>query len=164
VDTEQPWVVNSLTLAATPTAVPLARALVRLSLNRWGFRGLVDDAELVVSELTTNAVQASSTDLALIRVRIGLFAATTRIEIWDRAEGKPQPRPMDEAAEGGRGLLLVEALSNEWGWYAREGRFGKVVWAELMLPHEPISPCGLPAHNGQDLFVLQRVRDGLKRL
>ena len=170
VDTEQPRVTNSLTLTATPTAVPLARALVRFSLNRWGFRGLVDCGELLVSELTTNAVQASRNELALIRAHISLFSATTRIEVWDRADGKPQPGQADEAAEGGRGLLIVEAVSAEWGWYAREGRFGKVVWAELKLPHEPTSPDGLPAHtplmarDGGDLVVLRRVRDGLKRL
>ena len=169
VDTEQPRVVNGLTLAANPTAVPLARALVRLSLNQWGFPDLLDDAGLLVSELTTNAVQASGV-LAFIRVHISLFTATTRIEVWDRGDGKPQPRPVDETDEGGRGLLLVEAMSVEWGWHAREGRFGKVVWAELKLPHEPVSPYGIrlpilpPVDNGRDLFVLRRVRDRLKRL
>jgi Histidine kinase-like ATPase domain len=169
VDTEQPRVVSGLTLAATPTAVPLARALVRLSLTQWGFPGLVDDAGLCVSELTTNAVQASGL-LAFLRVHIGLFTATTRIEVWDRSDGKPQPRLVDEADEGGRGLMLVEAISAQWGWYARAGRFGKVVWAELKLPHEPVNPYGmrLPAlprvDDGRDLLILRRVRDGLRRL
>ena len=169
VDTEQPRVVNGLTLAATPTAVPLTRALVRLSLSQWGFPGLVDDGGLLASELATNAVQASGV-LAFLRVQIGLFTATTRIEVWDRSDGKPQPRPADESDEGGRGLLLVEAISAQWGWYAREGRFGKVVWAELKLPHEPVNPYGmrLPVlprvDDGRDLLILRRVRDGLRRL
>jgi serine/threonine-protein kinase RsbW len=132
--------------------------------------GLVDDAELIVSELATNALAASSSPLTLIRAHISLLTAVTRIEVWDRGVGKPQPVPSDREAEGGRGLLLVDALSSEWGWYARAGRFGKVVWAELTLPHEPVSPYGmrlpvLPGvDDGQDVAVLRRVRDGLKRL
>lgn len=135
-----------------------------------GFPGLVEDAELVVSELATNAVQASPHELTLIRAHVGLFTSTARIEIWDRAGGKPQPVPSDGEAEGGRGLMLVETLSSEWGWYARPGRFGKVVWAELKLPHAPVRPYGmrlpvLPSvDDGRDLAVLTRVRDGLRRL
>jgi anti-sigma regulatory factor (Ser/Thr protein kinase) len=169
VDTAQPRIISGLTLAATPTAVPLARALIRLSHNHWGFPELIEDSELLVSELATNAIQASPA-LAFMRIHIGLFTSVARIEVWDRGDGRPQPVPSGGTDEGGRGLLLVEALAAEWGWSVRRGRFGKVVWAELKLPHEPVSPYGmglpvLPSvDDGRDLAVLCRVRDGLKRL
>lgn len=166
-DTEDQVIVNGLTLAATPTAVPLARALVRLSLNRWGHRALIDDAELLVSELTTNAVQASD-DLALIRAYIGLYADKVRLEVWDRADDKPQAKDAGDDDEGGRGLLLVEALSADWGWYARGELPGKVVWADLLLPPLPVripAPLGhVPHIEPTDLRLLERIRDGLLRL
>lgn len=74
---------------------------------------------------------------------------------------------MGQTDEGGRGLLLVEAISAEWGWYAREGRFGTVVWAELKLPHEPVRTDGQAVRAlkaADDLMMLRRVRDGLQRL
>jgi hypothetical protein len=105
-----------------------------------------------------------------MRVHIGLFTSVARVEVWDRGDGNPRPVPGGGTDEGGRGLLLVEALAAEWGWSVRRGRFGKAVWAELKLPHEPVSPYGmrlpvLPSvDDGRDLAVLRRVRDGLKRL
>lgn len=153
---DEPNVINALTLAATPTAVPISRALVRLSLTRWGFRELIDDAELLVSELTTNAIRAASTTVPLIRVAIKLTLTTVRLNVWDNSEDAPLPVRPDAAEEGGRGLMLVDAISADWGWTPLGRVGGKVVWAELKLPHEPISPHSLP--------VLVRVRDGLKRL
>jgi hypothetical protein len=63
--------VNAVVLVATPTAAPLARALVRFSLIKWGYRDLVNDAELLISELATNAMQAYDDERALIRARPG---------------------------------------------------------------------------------------------
>jgi len=58
------------------------------------------------------------------------------IEVWDAAPGKPVPaRTDDPDAEGGRGLLLVEALSSGWGWYATP--YGKTVWARLVAGGGP---------------------------
>ena len=51
--------VNFLTLAAVPAAVGRSRELVRLGLDRWGLASLAADAEMVVSELATNAIQAT---------------------------------------------------------------------------------------------------------
>ena len=48
-----------LTLAATPTAVSCSRQLVHLTLNRWGLAALIEDAELVISELVTNSIEAT---------------------------------------------------------------------------------------------------------
>ena len=73
---------------------------MRLALNRWGLAALAEDAELVVSELVTNAVQASGVtdpeaawgDLgspATIQVRVLMYQAGIVIEVWDRAREDP---------------------------------------------------------------------------
>lgn len=187
-DTVQPRVINSLTLAAVPTAIPLSRALVRFSLNQWGFRGQVEDAELVVSELATNAVQATGEEEpsywvngmrppSLIRVQVMLFESFMIVGVWDRSLRSPKQSSATPLDEDGRGLVIVEELSTRWGWdsvHPYSGHKGKVVWAELALPHAPVNPSGLPlrmpgrvaieATVPTEHEVLVRVRDGLKRL
>jgi hypothetical protein len=127
---------DQLTLAALPSAVAAARAFVRLALAKWhGGPEL-----LIVSELVTNAVRAVGTldapprwaDLGavdLVTVTLTGLADSLLIEVRDPAPGLPTPAPADDpAAEGGRGLHLVAALSTRWGW--TPDRQGKSVWAE----------------------------------
>jgi len=107
-------------------------------LREWGLAALAEPAELVVSELVTNAVQASTGPAALPRigvpvVHLRLLADLRRVvvEVWD---GNPEPPVAKQAApddESGRGLMLVEALCKRWGSEAVPARGGKVVWAEL---------------------------------
>jgi anti-sigma regulatory factor (Ser/Thr protein kinase) len=90
-----------------------------------------DPAELVVSELVTNAVRAS---LALAEpqpVRLWLAASQLRVAIgvWDGNPDPPLLAPAADTDEGGRGLCLVEAISAAWDWYPQDG--GKVVHAFL---------------------------------
>ena len=90
---------------------------------------LVDDAELLVSELVTNAVLHAHTGVA-VSLRVG--AGVLRIEVADGSLDRPRPRhPADDAVTG-RGPLLVEALSTSWARERREG--GKVVWFEVTRP------------------------------
>ncbi|MFF4832130.1 ATP-binding protein [Streptomyces sp. NPDC001315] len=111
-----------------PAVVREARAEVRRQLERWGLaeRGdLVDAAELLVSELATNAVLHSAT-----RFRLTLFAAhgVLRCEVSD--SGRRTPQVLDAGtSESGRGMFLVEALARRWGCH-QEGP-GKTVWFEL---------------------------------
>jgi hypothetical protein len=51
------------------------------------------------------------------------------IQVWDRCDRLPVRRDAEPDSEGGRGLLLVDSLSTEWGSYPPEGAGGKVVWA-----------------------------------
>jgi len=92
-----------LTLAATPTAVSCSRQLVHLTLNRWGLAALIEDAELVMSELVTNSVEATGLtdakprwadlgDLATIEVRVLLYQTGIIIEVWDRDPTAPVQR------------------------------------------------------------------------
>lgn len=122
---------TSLELGALPGAVPCARLHARLVAWEWGMAGLGDDAELLVCELLTNAVAATRAIDPIFPVRLWLLSDTTQIAIlvWDANPQPPVPTQIDDEAESGRGLLLVEAVSQRWGWYAPRDMAGKVVWA-----------------------------------
>jgi hypothetical protein len=64
-------------------------------------------------------------------VRLWLSADEYRvvIQVWDGSDRPPVPQPVEPEADSGRGLLLVGALSAEWGCYTPEKSSGKVVWA-----------------------------------
>ena len=132
------WPLSSVMppLAPLPTAPACARALVSLTLSSWDMGHLADSADLVASELVTNAVNASSPyyrDARIDVIRMCLFAdrRLVLIEVWDEAAGVPRPRAPGKFEEGGRGLTLVDAIADRWGWWPAAGRRGKCVWAEL---------------------------------
>ena len=122
---------SSLDLAALDTAVPCARLHTRLVISEWGFAAIAGDAELVVSELVTNAIVHGSVAAADLPVRLRLSgrARGVCVEVWDCGNDMPQVRsdPLSEAP-GGRGLVLVAALSSRWGAYRTDGG-GKCVFA-----------------------------------
>ena len=145
------WPLQSrLELGALPGAVPCARVHARLVLTEWGQASLGDSVELVVSELMTNALRAS-TDTAAGRPYygpdgrqqpLGLRLASDRrqvlVEIWDGVTAPPVPGQVSHDGETGRGLVMVEAVSSRWGYYyparqppgiAPDERATKVVWA-----------------------------------
>lgn len=137
-----PWPNQSfLELGALPTAAPCARLHTTLVLREWQLGGLVQTAALVVSELVSNAVQASAPIMGsrfagewapgTPPVRLWLSADEHRlvIQVWDGSDQPPVPQPVEPEAGNGRGLLLVGALSAEWGCYTPEKSSGKVVWA-----------------------------------
>ena len=100
-----------------------------------GIGELADDAELIVSELVTNALKASQSLQEIRPFALCLRPDYKRliIEVWDHSPREPRRALADGKAEGGRGLLVVEALSTRWG-YQRTGYSVKVVWAELDSP------------------------------
>lgn len=128
--------------AAIPSAVSAARRETGQTLKDWGLLELIDAAELLVSELITNAVRATGlsreptrySDLAhvsgvllqLQRTEFGL-----RILVWDRDPRPPILRQVDTESENGRGLFLVATVAQRWGHY-RPAYGGKVVWAEVI--------------------------------
>jgi anti-sigma regulatory factor (Ser/Thr protein kinase) len=171
---------RTLTLPALPAAAPCARTFVRHTLHHWHLAHLAETAQLLTSELVTNAVQATGTTAdipawgtpVLIQVRLTL-TDTLVVGVWDRDPTPPAPRAPDPDAEGGRGLSLVEHLSTRWG-YHHPATGGKVIWCELDTATPttnsglPIrTPANVPAQRTEtfdDLAALQRVLDGLRRL
>ena len=139
---ETAWPLQSyLELGALPSAVPSARLHARFVVAEWGLQELAELVELIVSELTTNAVQASQ-ELVGSRynrrwvpgtppVRLWLHSDRERVlvRVWDGNDRMPMRQETEDVeAEHGRGLLLVETLSMNWGAYVAEGGSGKVVW------------------------------------
>ena len=123
-----------LELAPLPTAVPCARLHAVHVLHEWGLRDLAQDAALIVSELMTNAADASVVlpERPPITLRLLATENTLVIEAWDHSPLDLEPREADADAECGRGLTVVAALSDRWGCQ-RTGYRRKVVWAELAL-------------------------------
>jgi anti-sigma regulatory factor (Ser/Thr protein kinase) len=182
--TPGPRLESRITLAAVLTAVSCSRLFVKLMLQRWGCAAsLVETAELLVSELTTNAIRATGVvdpevdplalrGVSLVRVQVTAFQGRVFVSVWDSDPCPPVLQDGGLDAEGGRGLLLVSALSARWGYYPSP-RGGKVVWAAIAPP--PISAAGLPirrrrpcvlrpAESMRDRNILLRVRDGLLAL
>jgi anti-sigma regulatory factor (Ser/Thr protein kinase) len=122
-----------LELGALPTAVGCARWHTRLVLAEWGLAALSERAELLVSELATNAVKASQSPDWLFPIRLWLRCDGTRVMIllWDISPRPPQRVEADADAEGGRGLLLAETLSEKTDWYPHRELGGKAVWCLL---------------------------------
>lgn len=137
---------SHLVLGALPSAVPSARLHARLVLAEWDLKELAETAELIVSELVTNAVHASAglqkrhSGLPVIQLRLHADHECVLIEIWDADERMPEARHPGPDAEHGRGLLLVEALSEGWGTFRSPGHPGKVVWARCVSHAKPHSP------------------------
>jgi hypothetical protein len=103
----------------------------------WGLAGVADTAELLASEIATNAVLASqrlrtTADLAVvpvIRLWVTSDGVCMVIHVWDASDEMPALKDSAVDEENGRGLMLVDALAKDWGAF-REER-GKVVWAMI---------------------------------
>jgi anti-sigma regulatory factor (Ser/Thr protein kinase) len=127
---------SGLDLRPLPGAVPSARLHARLVVCEWGLAGLAGDAELIVSELVTNAVThgmraVAAADPPPVRLRLARLPGGVQIEVWDSCDDMPQVRcdPLGEET-GGRGLVLVAALATRWGACRAPGG-GKCVFAVL---------------------------------
>ncbi len=117
--------VASWDLEADPAVVARARSEVSRQLREWGLEELDFTAELVVSELVTNAIRYGLPPISLRLIHDG----TLLCEVSDAASTTPHLRRARTFDEGGRGLLLVAQLAEQWG--TRHARRGKTVWAEL---------------------------------
>jgi anti-sigma regulatory factor (Ser/Thr protein kinase) len=126
------WPLRShLELGALPGAVACARLHARQVLWEWGLSAFAENAELLVSELMTNAIQASLSAEWILPVRLWLSSDQSRllIQVQDTSRDPPAPTGGVDDDERGRGLLIVEAISTKWGWDIKEYSSGKIVWA-----------------------------------
>ncbi|MFD8596302.1 ATP-binding protein [Kitasatospora sp. NPDC059646] len=115
--------------AADLPAVGAVRRRLRAALDRWGVPELADTAELLTSELVTNALVHTGKGAEFDAVLTA--EQRLRVEVHDRTSRLPGRRPPSESATSGRGLLLVEALADDWGVQLRGD--GKVTWFELSV-------------------------------
>jgi len=137
--------VVSQELGGTIAAAAEGRRFVSHHLRRWELESLVSDAELLTSELVTNAVLHARGDVTLT---VAVAEGVAEIGVSDRSTARPESRPGTWRAEGGRGLRLVDLVAREWGVVTVEG--GKQVWFRLDIDsrwaHRTDCPCG-----GEDL-------------
>jgi two-component sensor histidine kinase len=123
-----------LELGAVPMPARLGRALTAELCRRCGMGELVPTAELVVSELVTNAIEhaaGAGRDGARVTLTVSVTRRGVSIEVADPDPHGPAVGAAGPWDEGGRGTFLVAAHSSSWGWRPRPD--GKSVWAELAL-------------------------------
>jgi serine/threonine-protein kinase RsbW len=119
--------------AAAPDAANRARRFVRETLTEWGKSGdfglesVLDDALLLTSELVTNAVRYEASPTVTVAIRCS--SGELRVEVHDSSRAMPVPSDAAADAENGRGLIIIAALADEWGFYPT--RHGKAVFFTL---------------------------------
>jgi anti-sigma regulatory factor (Ser/Thr protein kinase) len=157
---------TELTLASLPSAPSTGRLLVQRYLKAWSMEHMIDKAQLVMSELLTNAVKAS-VEFTTIQIRLVVRGGTLLIiEVRDCNPEPPIQKDVTSDNESGRGLMIVDALSERWGYYHPTHR-SKAVWAELLisLPTREPEYLDVPSVAAMDnLQILHRVHTGLKNL
>lgn len=148
----EPQEVEILYLPALPESVRLTRSLVTSCLPKWGLDDFVFPCTQTVTELAANAVAEIASkgpsencetahDQSPERFAVHLYRTDTHlfIKVVDTSPKLPKPRTAAEQDEDGRGLALVEALADHWGWYSDEPD-GKVVYAAWELPAVQTAP------------------------
>jgi anti-sigma regulatory factor (Ser/Thr protein kinase) len=133
-----PWPLQTrLELAAQPTAPGVVRGHVRAVAHEWNLAYLADIAELLASEIATNAIQASQrlrtraglAVMPVIRLWVISDGVCMVIHVWDASDEMPVLKDSAADEENGRGLMLVAALGKDWGCYRKAE--GKVVWVMI---------------------------------
>ncbi|MET9957013.1 ATP-binding protein [Streptomyces sp. NPDC006339] len=179
-------------LATTPNAVGLARLHTADVLSSWRVPSdIVKVVQLVVSELTTNAVQhpeegdepvsllSPHSKVQTFELLLEMTHEAVRVSVWDRDDRPPLLKEVGVEETSGRGIFLVATMSRNWGYYPTRDLPGKVVWAEISLvptshlhevereqfPSRP-SPSGrrVPRAERVDPYLLGRVLAGVRSL
>jgi anti-sigma regulatory factor (Ser/Thr protein kinase) len=117
---------------ASPGAAREARRFVSSQVHSWDLDVLHDDTVIAAGELVANAISYGGGDFT-----VGLTRSTQglRLGVGDPSAVAVAPNAAPRLAEGGRGLAIVAAVANDWGYDLVGG--GKVVWAEF---HHPMRP------------------------
>ncbi|MGH9182710.1 MAG: ATP-binding protein [Acidimicrobiales bacterium] len=119
--------------SASLTTAAAAREFLHGTLRSWGCEHLEEVAVMLANEVVSNAVLHARSEVGL---SVRLANHVLRVEVSDRDPSLPRLRPpVAEVGTGGRGLLLVDALSSRWG--SRPHGEGKVVWFELEADDQP---------------------------
>jgi anti-sigma regulatory factor (Ser/Thr protein kinase) len=130
-----------------PRGPAIARTTLKAVLTAHGLSELTDRAELLASELATNAVRYSTGPAT---VRLLWTHPVLRVSVTDTCSEFPVPLPPSgPGAEQGRGLLILDLLADAWGGLCLDHSLfevgGKSIWFELVLRDGPPPPGDIPA-------------------
>ncbi|MFG2128087.1 ATP-binding protein [Streptomyces sp. NPDC048751] len=151
---EVPTWAYALQLPHDPRAARIARVTLRAVVAGHGMTQVQDTAELLASELVTNAYRYSTGPATLCLK--GLGRSRLRVSVWDANPHIPPPfdkrsgplRPVPADADGGRGLFLVCHYAQAWGGYPLGndlfGRGGKLLWCEVGYPADSSAVAPVP--------------------
>jgi anti-sigma regulatory factor (Ser/Thr protein kinase) len=140
--------------SATPRTVRTARDFAMRILDSWGGCARREDIRVCVSELAGNAVVHGTWDGQGYVIRITRYTHCVHLEVSDgSADGTARPKPPTADGTSGRGLFIVQALSDDWGVDSRRPA-GKVVWTCFRRPESATPQCSYAADTGD------RVPDG----
>jgi anti-sigma regulatory factor (Ser/Thr protein kinase) len=114
-------------LTAGPAAAGEARRQVQAAIRTWQIPVDPDVAVLLTSELVTNAIRHEVTGIVMLAITCS--CGQLRVDVHDTSRALPMPVDAPADAEAGRGLMLVTALSTEWGFYRASA--GKAVYFTL---------------------------------
>jgi anti-sigma regulatory factor (Ser/Thr protein kinase) len=114
-------------LTSEASSAERARRFVERALTSWKCMELVEVTVLLANELVTNSVLHAHTD---IRLEVTKLPTGIRVQVSDHDNASVKPRSASLHAEGGRGLALVEGISDDWGVERWDG--GKTVWFKIV--------------------------------
>ncbi|MCZ7417141.1 MULTISPECIES: ATP-binding protein [unclassified Streptomyces] len=124
----------TLRLSNSPQAPRIARSHVRTTLNAYQLGELADSAELLTSEVVTNAHRYAQGPIT-VRAQWETARRCLRVSSCDVSDVGPRVVTENGDDEGGRGLRILDLCATAWGWFPLHDprrRFGgKVVWFEL---------------------------------
>jgi len=138
-----------LELATLPSAPFWARRQAKAALNAWRMAPeVIETTQLVVSELVTNAVKTVNPQVAgladtgigaieIVGLTLRFLPGRIVVEVFDNDLKPPVLADADADSEDGRGLLLVQALTKEWGYFFPPAG-GKTVYAVIPAESQPI--------------------------
>ncbi|MFB4311181.1 ATP-binding protein [Actinomadura sp. GTD37] len=129
IDEPPPLLLGELTVPAERESVPRARRFSRSVTVASGIAHLRDDAEVLVSELVTNAVRHQADAGSALCLRLLRAGGRLRIEVHDQGDGVPRPRQVDLMEETGRGWYLIAVMAERHG--TDHTPSGKTVWCEV---------------------------------
>ena len=136
-------------LATGPAAAAEARRQVRAAIRSWPVPVDLDVALLLTSELVTNAVRHEAGHRAqAVVLDINCSHGRFRVDVHDTSRSLPAVADVPADAETGRGLLLVETLSDEWGFYHTPA--GKAVYFTLVSQPDQVDQLDQPGEANQD--------------
>ncbi|MGI5196213.1 ATP-binding protein [Streptomyces sp. CA-288835] len=115
-----------------PRAVPISRRTLRDILTTHHLPTLIEPAELLASELLSNAIRHTEGPAAL---KIRQSGPSFRLGAWDTDPTPPAATP--NPSTSGHGLRIVDAYADDWGWFKVNGSGGKYVWCELGTKSRP---------------------------